>query len=230
MATDAVLDTEFEYPSSDGQPMAETGIHVRAMQLLMQALEDFFHPRTDVFLATDMFWYWRERDVEVRTTPDVMVVPGVGNHDRRTFNSFDEGGAIPAIVFEMASKSTWEEDETTKFDLYRSLGVLEYVLFDPENLYLDAPLKGYRLTRGEYRRIRAKGGAIESQLGFKMRAEGTMLRLIRTATNEPIPTRLERAEAAEHRAVELQAEVERLKAMLQTNGKSPRNGTRGEEV
>ena len=33
------------YPSSDGKPMAETGIHVTAILLLYQALEDFFRGR-----------------------------------------------------------------------------------------------------------------------------------------------------------------------------------------
>jgi hypothetical protein len=31
---------EIDYPSSDGQPMAETGIHANAMVLLKQALDE----------------------------------------------------------------------------------------------------------------------------------------------------------------------------------------------
>ncbi|MGL5095583.1 MAG: Uma2 family endonuclease, partial [Planctomycetia bacterium] len=91
---------EIDYPSSDGQPMAETGIHVQAIILLHQALEDFFQGRPDVFIASDMFWYWKEGDSTEKTAPDVMVVPGVGNHDRRSYFSWEEGGAVPAVVFE----------------------------------------------------------------------------------------------------------------------------------
>ena len=42
-----------EYPSGDGQPMAETWLHVQAIMLLHQALEDFFRARPDVFIASD---------------------------------------------------------------------------------------------------------------------------------------------------------------------------------
>jgi hypothetical protein len=44
---------EIEYPASDGEPMAETGLHVQAILLLFQALEDAL-AATD-FIAADMF-------------------------------------------------------------------------------------------------------------------------------------------------------------------------------
>jgi Uma2 family endonuclease len=218
--------------------MAETGIHVQAIIHLHQALQDFFADRPDVFIASDMFWYWKEgaTDDAHRTAPDVMVVEGVGGHQRRTFNSFDEGGAVPAIVFEMASRSTWQDDEEDKYELYEKLGVREYVLFDPEGLYLSSPIKAYRLNNSAYRRIYQRGGEYQTDLGFRMRAEGTMLRLINARTGLPILTRAEqvevargladeamrkadevqrRAEQEKQRADALQAELDRLRAQLQ---------------
>ena len=73
------------------------------------------------------------------------------------------------------------------------------------------------------------------ELGFHMRPEGRMLRLIDARTGRPIPTRLERAERAEaeefranaeheraeserKRAEDLAAEVERLRAQLSRTG------------
>ena len=82
------------YPESDGKPMAETGIHVRAMLELHPMLEDFFRNRTDVFIATDMFWYFEE-GVTKTTAPDLMVIPGVDNHPRRSFFTWKEGGSRP---------------------------------------------------------------------------------------------------------------------------------------
>lgn len=226
MATTAA--TEIEYPSSDGQPMAETPIHVEAIMLLHQALQDFFHDRPDVFIASDIFWYWRQGYKDECAAPDVMVVPGVVPRklqDRRSFFSWEENGAIPAIVFEIASQGTWEDDIDEKFDLYEKLGVREYVMFDPEAKYLVPPIQAYRLRGSSYRRIRSTKKVCESELGFGMRAEGPILRLIDLKTGQPILTRAERADAERQRADTLQAEVERLKAMLQQHGLANGNGS-----
>src|SRR4051794_1789758 len=88
---------EIEYPASDGQPMAETGIHVQAIMLLFEALRDAL-PATD-FIAADMFWYWEEGQPRSCVAPDVMVVKGVGRSERRSFFTWREGGAVPCIVF-----------------------------------------------------------------------------------------------------------------------------------
>ncbi len=220
----SVITDTIEYPSSDGQPMAETGIHVQAIILLHQALEDFFRDRPDVFIASDMFWYWKEGDTAVCVAPDVMVVPGVGNHDRRSFLSWQENGSIPAIVFEMASAGTWKDDEEGKYHRYEQLGVREYVLFDPEAMHLSSPLKAYRLHDGAYRRIRSSNGEVESELGFRMRAEGKILRLIDSKTGNLILTRSEaiqlaradaeiaKATAADARAKVASAEAKALAA------------------
>src|SRR6516225_4308614 len=101
-STAAAGQDKVEYPASDGQPMAETGIHVRAIMLLFQGLEDAL-PATD-FIAADMFWYWEEGHPESRVAPDLMVAKGVGRQHRRSFFTWREGGAIPCIIFEMASE------------------------------------------------------------------------------------------------------------------------------
>ena len=236
---------DVHYPSSDGEPMAETGIHVQAIMHLHQALQDFFAARPDVFIASDMFWYWIAGDTDTKNAPDVMVVPGIGNDDRRSFRSFDEG-AIPAVVFEMASENTWRKDENEKYALYESLGVREYFLFDPEALYLSSPLKGYRLNNTAYRRLFPVSDMLESELGFKLKAEGHMLRLYDTVTGLPIPTRAERARDAERKATDaerkatdaerkaaeehqradtLQAQVAKLQALLQKHNIPSGNGS-----
>ncbi len=219
------------YPESDGKPMAETGIHVQAIVLLHQALEDFFHPRTDVFIASDMFWYWKEGRTKT-TAPDVMVVPGVGNHDRRSFFSWEENGAVPAVVFEIASQGTWRNDLDGKRKLYERRGVQEYFIFDPEELYLRPQLIGFRLSGKRYRTLFAVNDSLNSALGFDMRPEGKMLRLVNRQTNAPIPTRSEKADAAlvnahaeKRRADGLQLEIDRLKSLLAQTGTPNGNGT-----
>ena len=68
------------YPCSDGEPMAETQFHILTIRWLLQALEDYFANRSDVFVAGNIFWYWeqgnpracrsRGRDTCVRQGPE----------------------------------------------------------------------------------------------------------------------------------------------------------------
>jgi Uma2 family endonuclease len=196
----ALTPVDGTYPSSDGKPMAETWLHVRAIMWLHQALEDFFGGRPDVFIASDMFWYWQKGNPRSCVAPDVMVVTGLAPRDpwtRRSYFSWEEGGAVPAAVFEFASQNTWREDVEEKYQQYESLGVREYFLFDPEALYLTPPLQGYRLEDGIYRELPSDG--MESLLGFGLRAEGMMIRLMDLRSGQPIPTRAEAVEAAKRR-------------------------------
>lgn len=221
-----------DYPASDGQPMAETPTHVNAIVLLHQALEDFFARRSGVFIASDILWYWKEGEPESRISPDVLVAVGVPDRplsDRSSFFSWEENGVVPSVVFEMASQGTWREDLGDKYWRYEELGVREYFLFDPLAEHLVPPLQGFRLNRTAYRRLLTNDDVLESELGFRLRAEGNMLRLIDSRTGQPVPTREERAveaeQKAEHekqRADTLQAELDRLRAQLQPpSGNSP---------
>lgn len=193
---------EIEYPSEDGVPMAETPIHVLAVILLFEALQDFFGDRLDVFIAANIFWYWQEGNPKARCSPDVMVVPGVARKYRRSFMSWKENGARPTVNFEMSSENTWRSNLTDKLQLYARLGVPEYFLFDPEGIYLPSKLVGYRLQDGDYVEIMpdAEGRLYSEQLGLFLKAEGEMMRLIDARTGEPILTRTERIEKEQRRA------------------------------
>ncbi len=210
------------YPCEDGQPMAETPIHVMAIILLFEALQDFLRPRPDVYVAANMFWYWEEGNPKARRAPDVMAIKGVGQRERRSFFSWRENGAVPHVIVEIASEDTWREDLYDKCRLFAELGVAEYFLFDPESRYLRPSLQGFRLSpAGHYEPLApdAEDRLRSEELGLFLKAEGAMLRLIDAATGTPIPTRLERAEA-------LAAEVARLKALLEQAGKGNAPGGR----
>src|SRR5689334_9644843 len=149
------------YPDSDGKPMGETGLHVEAILALHAALLDLLAGREDVYVASDMFLYYEEGNPKANKSPDVMVIFGVGGHHRRSFKTWVEG-TVPTVIFEMASEDTYREDLTNKRDLYARLGVEEYYLFDPEDLYLKPRLQGFRLDGGQYVPIApdADGGLI----------------------------------------------------------------------
>jgi Uma2 family endonuclease len=191
--------------------MAETPLHIQAIILLLQALQDFFRNATDIFMAADMFWYWEKGNPKARRAPDVMVVKGVDQRPRRSWLSWHENGAIPNVVFEMASENTWHEDLYEKHRLYAQLRVPEYFMFDPEALYLRPALQGYRChENGFYVPIEPddQQRLKSDQLGLYLRAEGPMLRLIDAATGELVRTKDERLAQQEERIAQLQALLE----------------------
>ena len=55
----------------------------------------------------------------------------------------------PSLIFEVISPKTARRDEIIKFDLYRTEGVMHYVLIYPGS----KKAKVYRLIEGEYRKV-----------------------------------------------------------------------------
>ncbi len=191
-ATPAPKADEASYPCSDSQPMAETTLHVQAIILLLQALQDVFRSAADVFVAADLFWYWEEGNPNARKAPDIMVVRGVPKRDRRSFLSWQENHAVPAVIIEIASQGTWREDLYEKRPLYERLGVREYFLFDPEALYLRPALQGFRRSdQGLLVPIEPDAGdrLLCQELGLYLRAEGAMIRLTDARTGQPVWTK-----------------------------------------
>lgn len=179
------------YPSSDGEPMAETPIHIRALMLLLQAMEDALAELADVYIGANMFWYWEEGNPKARRAPDLMVIKGVGKKPRRSFFSWLEGGAVPQVIVELSAEATWREDLYEKRKLYAQLGVREYFLFDPEALYLRPALQGFRRNEHgifEAMELDAEDRLKSGELGLYLRAEGEVLRLL-YASGHPVLTK-----------------------------------------
>ena len=215
---DIADDAEIIYPDSDGKPMGETGIHVRTILHLYGALLNFYHTRQDVYVAADMFLYYEKGNPRACKTPDVMMIQGVpSSPERRSFRTWEEG-AMPTVIFEITSRSTWMEDLVTKSVLYARLGVKEYFLFDPLEEYLENTLQGFRLEGHDYETIPVQDGTLYSEhLGLQMRREGIFLRLFDPMTGEKVLSyeeMLMKVDEAERRAEEesLRAEGEARRA------------------
>lgn len=209
--------SEIFYPSEDGEPMAETPIHVRAMILLLQAMEDFLAARLDVYVAANMFWYWEEGNPLARRAPDLMVIPGIGRGERRSFFSWRENGAVPSLIVELLSLNTWRENLFEQRRLYERLGVNEYYVFDPEAAYVRPALQGFRRNeQGLYVPLEpdAQDRLKSVELGLYFRAEGPMLRLIDAATNQPVLTKDERLAQKDERLAQKDEQIARLEALL----------------
>jgi Uma2 family endonuclease len=202
------LEREAHYPESDGQPMAETGIHVEVMVETFGTLRERYRQVADIWVGANMFLYYEKGYPKKVVAPDVFVVKGVPNQLRRTFKLWEEGRP-PCLVIEITSDSTRDEDLHKKKGIYERLGVEEYVLHDPLGDYLEPPLQGFRLAGGRYRPIAlAPDGSLDCRtLGLRLRRDGERLRLIDTATGQPLPWREEIAERAREAEARLAAET-----------------------
>src|SRR5436190_23270625 len=113
MSIRRISKADLEYPSSDGKPMAETGIHPEAMATLLLTLSLHYEDRKDVYVASNNLIYYEKGNLDARFSPDVYVVFGIEKKSRRVFKTWEEKHA-PAIVFEASSRSTWLEDVGNK--------------------------------------------------------------------------------------------------------------------
>src|SRR5947209_2000181 len=86
------------YPDSDGREMGEADVHTIAVINLREAFEDHFAGQPDVYVASQLVFYYLRGNPSGRRDPDVMVARGVGNHRRRSFRVWEEG-TIPNVFF-----------------------------------------------------------------------------------------------------------------------------------
>ncbi|UFP93451.1 Uma2 family endonuclease [Gloeobacter morelensis] len=209
------LATDSQYPSGDGEPVAETFVHLYAILLTLEVLRQYLAGRQAAVLA-NQFLYYAQGYPKLRVAPDVMVIFEVAPGGRDSFKIWEEG-QVPAVVFEITSKKTQDKDLETKRDLYESLGVREYWLFDPKGEWIDEKLLGYRLARIETevepteRYIRIRDGRSEP-LGLRLQTEGDLIGFYREDTGQKllIPSELAEELARENQArrqAEQRAEV-----------------------
>ena len=114
--------TPVDYPCSDGRPMAESGFQIKPLVYAFTVLQTHFLHQPQVFVAGDMFLYFKEGDPRAVVAPDVFVVIGAANHTRMSYKLWEEPKA-PDFVLEITSRSTRAEDQGRKREVYASLGV-----------------------------------------------------------------------------------------------------------
>ena len=176
-----VAPVEIDYPSSDGEPLAESYFQLIPLVYAFDALRRHYAHRDDVFVAADLLIYYQRR-TKKSVAPDVFVVFGAENRPRHSYLLWQEPKG-PDFVLEVTSASTQDKDQGPKRETYRRLGVREYWQFDPTGDYLRPPLQGLELIGGRYQRLPAEELAdgtlrLESKvLGLEVRQEAAGLRL-----------------------------------------------------
>ena len=214
-ATDAELVRLYPETDEEMMPLSDTG---RAeMWRLWTTLDAAFATDPEVYVSSDLFIYYREGDPSARVAPDVFVVRGVPKLPPRRVYLLWREGVVPCFALEIASVDTWRPDLREKRVLYASLGVSEYVRYDPEGVGMPVPVIGERLVEGRYRpmAVDAEGAVLSDALGLRLQLVAGQLEVFDRRTGAQLldPTRALEAETAARRAAE--AEVARLRALLE---------------
>ncbi|WP_445627953.1 Uma2 family endonuclease [Nostoc sp. DSM 114167] len=211
--------TPIEYPDEDGKPMAEGDIQFSYLAYAINALQIYFQNHPDVYVAGNLFIYYEKGYPESVVAPDVFVVFGVENRDRRSYKTWEENNQTPAFVLEITSKTTRSKDQGTKKGIYAFLGVREYFQYDPTGDYLNPQLQGLQLVDGNYFPVAANtlpDGTVSLRsevLGLELRLEAGKLRFYNSATGQILLTHEEEAsarQAAEEKAQRLAAKLREL--------------------
>ena len=155
--------------------------------------------------------------------PDLLVMRDGDREliEEQRGDAIDRQGKAPDFALEVASPTTGRADYTNKRLDYERFGIAEYWRFDPSGgEYHDAALAGDLLVDGKYEPIaietlddsRLRGFSVA--LGLYVCWEDGKLRFFDPGTESYLRTHDEdvtRAEAAESRVAELDAELRRLR-------------------
>ncbi|MHC5938785.1 Uma2 family endonuclease [Nostoc sp.] len=211
--------TEVFYPSSDGEPLAESYVHLCALLATLEVLRQYLLDRQATVLS-NQFLYYAQGFPRLRVAPDVMVIFNVAPGGRDYYKIWEEG-QVPVVIFEMTSEGTRNQDTGFKKTLYEQLGVLEYWLFDPKGEWIKEQLQGYRLRGEVYEPITDSRC---QPLQLRLQIEGQLIGFYREDTGEKLLIPEELAEALKQERLareQAQSQVERLKEHLRSLGVDP---------
>ncbi|MFO0966465.1 MAG: Uma2 family endonuclease [Gemmataceae bacterium] len=160
----AIKIPKVDYPTSDGKPMAETGLHRDQMIDSIRTLEHRYKDQGNVYVSGNLLIYYERGNKRKHVAPDTFVVFGVPKRKRLCYLTWEEG-KFPDVLIEITSNTTKREDIKTKKDIYRTIfKAKEYILFDPTGDYLKPRLLGGlsanqgRLSRQGVAAVAARGG------------------------------------------------------------------------
>lgn len=129
------LPTTDELPCSDDTPVDNEDQNLLP-NLLLLALASLWSERMDWFFAVDMAVYHTTGvSPKVPVVPDGFLSLGVerkkNGRSRKSYAVWEENGTVPILTLEMVSHRYNDEYED-KLDIYARLGVLYYVIYNPE--------------------------------------------------------------------------------------------------
>ncbi|MBN3887780.1 MAG: Uma2 family endonuclease [Nostoc sp. JL31] len=124
--------------------------------ILLFLLTSIWATRTDWFFGVDMaIYHTTGANARVPIVPDGFLSLGVdrkkGGKSRRSYAVWEENEVVPILTLEMVSHSPGSEYDE-KLEIYRKLGVLYYIIYNPEYWQRDRhqPFEIYKLVDKNY--------------------------------------------------------------------------------
>ena len=216
-------DPNVVYPEEEKVPESE--LQGNARRYVQGALSIRYQDQPGVYVAGDLFVFYRMNDAEARLAPDIMVVFGAAESPPRpSWRVWREGGLTPDFVLEIASEGTVSDDAGWKRDRYAVMAVREYWRFDPQGGELIAELLAGEVLNatGAYQPLpvaRDAAGTLRGHselLGLDLCVVGAELRLYDPAAGEWLRSHAE-SEAARISAEAAQAAAETRVAQLEAS-------------
>ena len=144
-----------DLPCSDDTPVDNEDQNFLP-NLLLFMLIVILSERMDWYFGVDMAVYHTTgANVRIPVVPDAFFSVGVerkkGGKSRRSYATWEENDIVPMLVLEMVSHKPGGEYEA-KVEIYRKLGVLYYVIYNPEFWKRDRhhPFEVHKLVDGVY--------------------------------------------------------------------------------
>ncbi len=149
------LPTSDELPCSDDLPVDNEDQNLLPNVLLF-LLTSIWAERMDWYFGVDMaIYHTTGANPRVPVVPDAFLSLGVerkkGGKSRKSYVVWEENDIVPVLVLEMVSHQPGGE-YSDKMIIYRQLGVLYYVIYNPEFWQRDGhqPFEVYKLINGSY--------------------------------------------------------------------------------
>ena len=243
-----ILPRATELPCSDDTPVDNEDQNLLP-NLLLFLLTRIWSERMDWFFGVDMAVYHTTGiSPKVPVVPDAFLSLGVerkkGGKSRRSYATWEENDTVPILALEMVSHQPNDEYDA-KRDLYAKLGVLYYVVYNPEYWQRDRhqPFEVYKLIDQTYQlqigepfwmpevgigigRSRRILGGIEQEVLLWFDADGkaypTPDEIIESTESELIAER-QKAQAEKQRADAERQRADQLAEYLRSLGVDPDN-------
>lgn len=225
--------TAIIYPDSDGMPLPDGEFQSPLYVNAVGTLRVHFRNVRGVRVNGDNFIYYVEGNPRRSVAPDCYVALNLSDEAIASIESHNtylmwEVGKAPDFILEIGSPSTGANDLGRKRDLYADIGVVEYWRYDATGGdFYGEPLVGERLIHGEYHRLEMRAeddGRVwghSDLLNLDLWWDNGELRFWDPVAEQWLLTIEEehdgrlaaeaRAESAEARAAQLEAELRRLR-------------------
>jgi Uma2 family endonuclease len=226
-----LLPTAGELPDSDDTPV-DNELQNLLPNLLLAILSVIWSDRHDWFFGVDMGIYYLPTAPRKSIVPDGFLSLGVERRrqpsGRLSYVLWEENWTPPILVVEVVSQ-TYGGEYDLKMEKYLDLGVLYYVIYNPDYWQRDdhAPFEVYKRVEDEFiLQSQEQFWIPELQLGigvdtgiYKGWERDWLFWFDRAGSRFPSPD--ERAQQAEQRAEQAEQALQDLRNLLKQRGIDP---------